>query len=61
VKPNKDEVSLVVEGDDLPPLELRVVGKQCREHPSHTVAQARVEAIQNKLRTVFGNLSTILW
>ena len=60
VKSNKDEVSLVVEGDDLPPFELRIVRKQRSKHSSHTVTQACVESIQNELRTVLRNLSTVL-
>ena len=39
-------------GDHLPPFELRVVREEAREHPTHPVAEPRVEVVQDELRAV---------
>ena len=49
----KDEVSLVVEGDDLPAHKLRVLRKESGKQPTDGVSQAGAEVIENYLRRVF--------
>jgi len=53
VVPDEEEVTLVVESDDLPSLELGlVVGKQAPQETPRPVPQARAETVENKLRHV---------
>ena len=59
VVPEEDVVPLVVEGDRPLPLELRLVVEQRRQHPGHSVAEARREVVQNDLGTERGDLAPV--
>jgi len=52
VKPEKYEVSLVVEGRNLPTHKLGVVWEEGGEQTADAVAQARAEVVQDHLRGV---------
>mmetsp|Transcript_2214 Transcript_2214/g.4967 ORF Transcript_2214/g.4967 Transcript_2214/m.4967 type:complete len:246 (-) Transcript_2214:513-1250(-) len=54
VVPEKDEIALVVHRDYLPPLELRVVREQAREHAAEPMAQPGGEIVQDQLRSMRG-------
>ena len=43
--PNEDEVSLIMEGDGSPPLELWVVWEERSKHPCHRVTQPCCEVV----------------
>ena len=43
--PNEDEVSLIMEGDGSPPLELWVVWEKRSKHPCHRVTQPCCEVV----------------
>ena len=50
--PEKDVVSLVVEGNRTATLEVRILVEQGGKHASHPLAQACVEVVQDQLRLV---------
>ena len=56
----EDEVSLVVEGDHPPPLELGIMGEQRRKHPCHCVPNTSAEVVQHYLWLVRGDSSMTL-
>ncbi len=51
----EDVISLVVEGDHLSSLELRVVIEERGKHPSNRVTQSSGEIVQNHLRSMRGD------
>lgn len=53
MKPEKYEVSLVVEGRDLPTHKLGVMWEEGGEQTTDAVAQACAEVVQDHLRGVF--------
>jgi hypothetical protein len=50
--PEEDEVSLVVECDHPPAPELRVLMEEAAQHAADTAPKARVEVVQQQLRSV---------
>lgn len=56
MKSEKDEVSLVVEGGNLPAHKLRVLWEESGEESADGVAQARAEVVQDHLGTVFSGI-----
>ena len=56
----EDEVSLVVEGEHPPPLELWDLREPRGQHPCHTVTQPRREVVQDHLRLVLRHLPMTL-
>lgn len=58
--PEEDEVSLVVEGDDPPAPELRVLVEQAAQHAPHTPTQPRVEVVQQQLWTMAADTTVAL-
>ena len=57
---DEDIVSLVVEGDHPPALELGHLGEPRRQHSGHRVTQMRGEVVENHLRLVVSHLSMTL-
>lgn len=53
MKPEEDEVSLVVEGGDLSTHKLRVLWEEGSEQPADAVAQTCGEVVEDHLRGVF--------
>lgn len=53
-------IPLVVEGDDSPPLEVRIGRKQTGEHPTDCLGKASCEVGENQLGMVVRGLSDIL-
>lgn len=49
VEPEKDKVSLVVEGGHLPTHELRALREECSEHPANAVAQTCRKVVEDYL------------
>ncbi len=60
VVPDKDVVTLIVEGDDSPALELRIIGEDGGEHPRHGVTQPGGEVVQDHFREVGGRSTVTL-
>lgn len=56
VESEKDEVSLVVEGGDLPTYELRVLWEKSSQQPADAVAQTCAEVVEDQLGGVFGRI-----
>ena len=60
MKSEKDKVPLVVEGDDLSPTELRIVGEQSSKHSSNCVTQSGREVVQNHFWLMGGSSTMTL-
>lgn len=56
---NEDVVSLVVEGDDLAPLELRIVREERAEEAPGAVTQAGGEVVEDQLRNVASGCAVV--
>ena len=53
VKPEEDEVSLVVKSGNLTTFKLWILRKQCSKHAADAVSQPSGEVVQNDLWVVF--------
>ncbi len=59
-KPEKDEIALVVEGDNTPALEVGVLTEEGREHAANTTPESRAKIVENELRLVIRRTAVAL-